>query len=247
MSKTYLLVICLLAASFTGCLADDTSDSIEQDENTEKETIEPVGTHNNETDDYDVLIGEIQNLTDEIEELNSQIDVLSEDLQSLESYRYNPPENSSHIVNAWQCALEYNEQNESSGTNDFCGIFPAFELIKEGNVITVNLQGLWLSDNIYYNSSVNCSSDLPRIEFYNVDGVVIFDFAGQYSVSSSFVEKNSEGCNWTDQYASTGGNIEYSNLGLWNSLKFSLPEETARMEITGRLHGNQVFEHFTFE
>ena len=73
MSKAYLLVICLLAASFTGCLADDTSDSIEQDENTEKETIEPVGTNNNETDDYDVLIGEIQNLTDEIEELNGQM------------------------------------------------------------------------------------------------------------------------------------------------------------------------------
>ena len=239
MSKAYLLVICLLAASFTGCLADD---------EIEEQKITPVGTDDGSDDeDYDELVSEIANLTEQIEELNSQIDVLSEDLQSLESYRYNPPENSSHTVNAWQCALEYDEQNESSGTNDFCGIFPAFELIKEGNVITVNLQGLWLSDNIYYNSSVNCSSDLPRIQFYNVDGVVIFDFAGQYSVSSSFVEKNSEGCNWTDQYASTGGNIEYSNLGLWNSLKFSLPEETARMEITGGLHGNQVFEHFTFE
>ena len=239
MSKAYLLVICLLAASFTGCLADD---------EIEEQKITPVGTDDGSDDeDYDELVSEIANLTEQIEELNSQIDVLSEDLQSLESYRYNPPENSSHIVNAWQCALEYDEQNESTGTNDFCGIFPAFELIKEGNVITVNLQGLWLSDNIFYNSSVNCSSDLPRIEFYNVDGVVIFDFAGQYSVSSSFVEKNSEGCNWTDQYASTNeNNIEYSNLGLWNSLKFSLPEETARMEITGGLHGNQVFEHFTF-
>ena len=239
MSKAYLLVICLLAASFTGCLADD---------EIEEQKITPVGTDDGSDDeDYDELVSEIANLTEQIEELNSQIDVLSEDLQSLESYRYNPPENSSHIVNAWQCALEYDEQNESTGTNDFCGIFHAFELIKEGNVITVNLQGLWLSDNIYYNSSVNCSSDLPRIEFYNVDGVVIFDFAGQYSVSSSFVEKNSEGCNWTDQYASTNeNNIEYSNLGLWNSLKFSLPEETARMEITGGLHGNQVFEHFTF-
>ena len=239
MSKAYLLVICLLAASFTGCLADD---------EIEEQKITPVGTDDGSDDeDYDELVSEIANLTEQIEELNSQIDVLSEDLQSLESYRYNPPENSSHIVNAWQCALEYNEQNESSGTNDFCGIFPAFELIKEDNVVTINYQGLWLSENIYYNSSVNCSSDLPRIHFYNVDGVVIFDFAGQYSVSSSFVEKNSEGCNWTDQYASTNeNNIEYSNLGLWNSLKFSLPEETARMEITGGLHGNQVFEHFTF-
>ena len=76
---------------------------------------------------------------------------------------------------------------------------------------------------------------------------LFFSFSSiHFCVSSSFVEKSSEGCNWTDQYASTGDNIEYSDLGLWNSLKFSLPEETARMEITGALHGNQVFEHFTF-
>ena len=42
MSKAYLLVICLLAASFTGCLGsnepEDESPTIEED------TIEPVGT-----------------------------------------------------------------------------------------------------------------------------------------------------------------------------------------------------------
>jgi hypothetical protein len=99
MSKAYLLVVCLLAASFTGCLADDTPDLIEQEDNNEDETIEPVGTHNNETDDYGVLIGEIQNLTDEIEELNGQIDILSEDLENLseiiDASTYKPPANSS--------------------------------------------------------------------------------------------------------------------------------------------------------
>ena len=245
MNKAYLLVVCMLAASFTGCLSDNTSD-LEEQQNTEEETIEPVGNHNNETHDYDILIGEIQNLTDEIEDLNKQIDILSEDLQSLESYRYNPPENSNHTVSAWQCSLEYNEQNVSYGISDFCGIFPAFELIKEGNFITVNYKGLWLSEDIYYNSSVNCSMDLPIIEFYNVDGVIIFEFMDQYSASSSFVEKNSEGCSWTDQFASEASNIEKSNLNLWNSLKFSLPEETARMMIAGGIEGYTVFEHFTF-
>ena len=75
MNKAYLLVICVLAASFTGCLSDDTS-NLEEQQNTEDETIEPVGTHNNETHDYDILIGEIQNLTDEIEELRLEIEEL---------------------------------------------------------------------------------------------------------------------------------------------------------------------------
>ena len=98
MNKAYLLVICVLAASFTGCLSDDTSD-LEEQQNTEEETIEPVGNHNNETHDYDILIGEIQNLTDEIEGLNGQIDSLSEDLEKLseiiDASTYKPPVNSS--------------------------------------------------------------------------------------------------------------------------------------------------------
>ena len=39
MNKAYLLVVCLLAASFTACLSDDTSD-LEEQQNTEDETIE---------------------------------------------------------------------------------------------------------------------------------------------------------------------------------------------------------------
>ena len=98
MNKAYLLVVCMLAASFTGCLSDDTS-NLEEQQNTEDETIEPVGNHNNETHDYDVLIGEIQNLTDEIDNLNEQIDILSEDLEKLsdiiDASTYKPPANSS--------------------------------------------------------------------------------------------------------------------------------------------------------
>ena len=68
MSKAYLLVICLFFASLSGCITDDEledkSPSIQDDD-----MIEPVGTGNNETDDYDELIAEIQNLTNEIAEL----------------------------------------------------------------------------------------------------------------------------------------------------------------------------------
>ena len=245
MNKAYLLVVCMLAASFTGCLSDDTSD-LEEQQNAEDGAVEPVGNHNNETHDYDILIGEIQNLTDEIDNLNEQIDILSEDLQSLESYRYNPPQNSSHVVNAWHCSLEINEQNVTAGINDFCGIFPALEIKKDGDFITVNYKGLWLSEDIYYNASVNCSTDLPGIKFYNVDGVMIYHFVGKYSVYSPFVEKSSEGCSWTEQFTSEASNLEYSDLDLWNSLKFSLPEETARIEIQGGIHGYTAFEHFTF-
>ena len=58
MSKAYLLVICLFFASLSGCITDDEledkSPTTEDDD-----TIEPVGTGNNETDDYDELIAEI--------------------------------------------------------------------------------------------------------------------------------------------------------------------------------------------
>ena len=64
MSKAYLLVICLFFASLSGCIdeLEEKSPTTEDDD-----TIEPVGTGNNETDDYDELIAEIQNLTNGIE------------------------------------------------------------------------------------------------------------------------------------------------------------------------------------
>ena len=71
MSKVYILAICLLAASFTGCLSDDTSESIEQEQNTD-ETIEPVGTDNNETEEYwyDELIAEVNSLKSQIDNMS---------------------------------------------------------------------------------------------------------------------------------------------------------------------------------
>ena len=94
MSKVHILAICLLAASFTGCLGGEVGEEPTKTQSTEEETTKPAENNDNETNDIDELVSEIQNLTDEIEELNNQIDVLSEDLQSLETYRYNPLENS---------------------------------------------------------------------------------------------------------------------------------------------------------
>ena len=81
MNNAYLLVICVLAASFTGCLSDDSSD-LEEQQNTEDETIEPVGTDNNETEEYwyNELIAEVENLTDEVKSLKSEINNMMYDL-----------------------------------------------------------------------------------------------------------------------------------------------------------------------
>ncbi|MFL2926427.1 MAG: thrombospondin type 3 repeat-containing protein [Candidatus Poseidoniales archaeon] len=76
MNKTYLLILCLLSTSFVGCLDTD-----------EDETLEPLGTDENNESSYDGLKAEIKNLTNEIEKLH-------DDLKSLESYQYNPPEES---------------------------------------------------------------------------------------------------------------------------------------------------------
>ena len=126
MNKAYLLVICVLAASFTGCLSDDTSD-LEEQQNTEDETIEPVGTHNNETHDYDILIGEIQNLTDEIEELRLEI-------EELQASDYQPPENSNFTINNYE---------QWYGGNDELNwkITPDIRYTKEGNTLIMEYMG----------------------------------------------------------------------------------------------------------
>jgi len=86
-----MLVICLLATSFTGCLG---SDDIVDEVPVEEETIEPVGTgdnggndttyyyYNNDTyyvngTDYLELISQVENLTVEVEELTIEVEDLT--------------------------------------------------------------------------------------------------------------------------------------------------------------------------
>ena len=116
MSKVYFFVLVLLSASFSGCLSNEPEAQSIEDQ--DEETIEPVGTGNNDTEDYDELITEIANLTDQIEELNEQIEVLSNDLQSLEYYQYNPSDNSTISIYRY-----YNEE-----------LILLFNVTKNGNV-----------------------------------------------------------------------------------------------------------------
>lgn len=226
MNKAYLLVICLLAASFTGCLSDDTS-NLEEQQNTEDETIEPVGTHNNETHDYDILIGEIQNLTDEIDNLNEQIDILSEDLQSLESYRYNPPENSSKIISGWSCRSV--EGDEPNTAKQVCGVHNVIEIIKRGNNVTITYIGEradnnYLGGHVYgQNATANCTSEGFAIQFINSEGTVIANYPytqGRYFRADSSWQVNNE----CDLLAYDDEFEDY-----WSSKSIILPEEPVRI------------------
>ena len=87
---------------------------------------------------------------------------------------------------------------------------------------------------------------MPRIEFYNVDGVLIFQFYTYISSMSQFVERNEDGCSFTEDYYGSNGYESYGKLSLWKSLKFTLPEETARIAISGGISGYEVGGHFTF-
>ena len=239
MNKAYLLVVCLLAASFTGCLSNDTS-NLEEQQNTEDETIEPVGTHNNETHDYDILIGEIQNLTDEIDNLNEQIDILSEDLQSLESYRYNPPENSSKILTSYRCMYEHNV------SKSVCKYDEELEIIKEGNKITLvyigaRIDGGMVSEDVYSNtSSINCTREAIPLTFMDSAGVTIGNYP--YSVARFFEADSS----WNVH--NECGIIDYNadENDYWSSMSIVLPEEPVRVSY-GNFNGGVHGASFTFE
>ena len=98
MNKAYLLVVCLLAASFTGCVDspddDDLTSEIEQLTNQNKNLNELLTNQTanndalnsdiaklneqlaNQTDDNDDLTSEIANLTAQIQSLNERISIL---------------------------------------------------------------------------------------------------------------------------------------------------------------------------
>tara|TARA_B100001094_G_C17922670_1_gene666731 strand:+ start:115 stop:792 length:678 start_codon:yes stop_codon:yes gene_type:complete len=160
MNKAYLLVICLLAASFTGCLSDDTSD-LEEQQNTEDETIEPVGNHNNETDDYDMLIGELQNLTNEIEELGLEI-------KELQESEYQPPENSNFTIYTY--SKRYDENNTA-----YKLATPNFQFFKEGNTLIIEYAGPSQHTDYYAKQDTDlfCTDSWPSLYVYNSDGVII--------------------------------------------------------------------------
>jgi len=209
MSKAYLLVVCLLAASFTGCLADDTSDSIEQGENTEEETIEPVGTHNNETDDYwyDILNAEVQNLTNEVEELNDQISILQEEIENLsetiDASTYKPPANSSaSFTTVGSSYANY-------------GMEIDIQMINETTII-LNMSSLNPQYQVNYENAV--------IAFYNFYGGVIqfgevrdlYDYCEYREIAHNY-DENGTFINYSFDYAWSEGKTDICDAGIPSS------------------------------
>ena len=149
MNKSYLLVICLLAASFTGCLGSD--DIVDEVPVEEEETIEPVGTgdnsgnetnnyyYNNDTyyvngTDYLELISQVENLTVVVEELTHEVKVLTDAIEEMQSSKYDVPENSSIII------YDYDTYNDDDGEEQY-KLTPRYEFIKSGNTITIEYLG----------------------------------------------------------------------------------------------------------
>ena len=212
MNKAYLLVVCVLAASFTGCLSDDNSE-LEEQQNTEEEIIEPVGTNNNETDDNDVLIREIQNLTYEIEELNDQVNILQEEIENLsetiDTSTYKPPANSS---------ISFTTPVSHSVNN------PVYHKIEIAmlNETTIILSKSLLNptnESLYYPRNDEWVSS--AISFYNYHGAVIqfgkvaeiYDYCSYHQVSYNFDRDDGSLINITEGYVYSGGKTEICDDG----------------------------------
>ena len=224
MNKAYLLVVCMLAASFTGCLSDNTSD-LEEQQNTEEETIEPVGTHNNETEDYGVLIGEIQNLTDEIEELRLEI----EELQASE---YQPPENSNFTIN------DYDDVYDGDG-NKYWKVTPQYRYIKEGHTLIIEYLGpepSGYNTNWDFNETeLYCDDRFPNLVVYNANGVVIDSLVGRYS---DYADGNYEIENLCENnYVDNGDYADFNGFDYWSRMTKTFDEEPVRIGLDGMPSG----------
>ena len=226
-----MLVICLLAASFTGCLG---SDDIEPSIVEEEDTIEPVGTgdnggnetnnynetnhyyYNNDTyyvngTDYLELISQVENLTAEVEALRLEI-------EEMQSSKYNVPANSSIWIH------DQHAENRD------------YEIIKNGSTITVEYRGDILNNFNYWNATYprNCTIFTPSLSFYNVDGVMIKSFHGDSTGYHLWHEAYGEF--WMDgveiirecslDYISSGSDIRQ----YWSTIVITLPEEPVRVD-----------------
>lgn len=229
MNKSYLLVICLLAASFTGCLG---SDDIVDEVPVEEETIEPVGTgdnggnetnnyyYNNDTyyvngTDYLELISQVENLTAEVEALRLEI-------EEMQSSKYDVPENSSILIDRFS--------------------YRDFEIIKTGNIVTLEYRGAQAFPNLFNTSAPrNCTHQdysWPSIIFSNVDGIKIMSLATTYALvhqdtgelwEQDGVEIIRE-CAILEDYQNT----PYDTLNeYWSTIVITLPEEPVRVQIDG--------------
>jgi len=234
MSKAYLLVICLLAASFTGCLgSDDTEEEIpveEEEETEQEELIVPVGTgdnggnetnnyyYNNETNynnetyfvnatDYFELVSHVENLTTEVKALRLAI-------EEMQSSKYDVAENSTMII----YHVVENVSGQSSGGERH--VEPLYGITKEGNTITVEYLGV-SKGNVEANSPANCTSHGPGLTFYGHDDNVITSITtGSIDALSFGLNENVEVFMECEHTGSNNQPYDY-----WSSMIITLPEE----------------------
>jgi len=253
-----MLVICLLAASFTGCL--DSDDIVDEVPVEEEETIEPVGmgdndgnettyVYDNETNnyysdndnyyvngtDYLELISQVENLTVSVEELTTEVKELTEVLEEMQSSKYDVPENSSIWINgsAWMSDDNYVNLD--------------WEIIKNGSVITIEFWGDLRQNpddlpNTYINASSprNCTNlAFPTLSFYREDGVMITGLVGE-AWDNNGGSDGDGGEFWREdvevirectlaENAPTTQRIE----SYWSTIIITLPEEPVRIATSG--------------
>ena len=228
MNKSYMLVICLLAASFTGCLG---SDDIVDEVPVEEETIEPVGMedndgngtnnyyYNNDTyyvngTDYLELISQVENLTVSVEELTTEVKELTEVLEEMQSSKYDVPENSTYTL--------YNYHDAS---------LAEYEIIKSGNVVTVNYIGPYHAppQRWSYNdtSPVNCTDVTYQFRFENADGLTIASYSND--VPSYRGREEVQVLMECDSLVTIDGSGGPESYSIWSSMIITLPEEPVRV------------------
>ena len=233
MNKSYVLVICLLAASFTGCLGSD--DIVDEVPVEEEETIEPVGTgdnggnetnnyyYNNDTyyvngTDYLELISQVENLTVAVEELTHEVKVLTDAIEEMQSSKYDVLENSSMII------YHVVENESASQATDPRHVEPLYEIIKEGNTITVNYLGA-SGGSVIPHSPSNCTSVYPYLTFYGHDDEIIMNIPSSIDALSFGLHENIEvfmDCEVADE--------DHQWYDFWSSMVITLPEEPVRVQ-----------------
>lgn len=250
MSKAYLLVICLLFASFSGCITDDEPEEkspIEDDETVEEDdTIEPVGqaehnnTSSNDTYNYDntenhyyfnnesYYFNETNylELISAIEVLTDEVEKLRMEIEEMKSSGYDAPENST---------IEIKNSNSKQDDNGewYIEIMPQYNITKNGNTVTVVYVG---PQNSGSPLSGTCTSANPFFRFENADGVPIAAIAGGRDdwLARGFEVTNE--CEWDE-------NDNNDRTDYWTTVTFTFSEEPVRMYTNSYYEGPK----YTFE
>ena len=253
MNKSYMLVICLLAASFTGCLG---SEDIEPSIVKEEDTIEPVGTgdnggnetnnynetnhyfYNNDTyyvngTDYLELISQVENLTAEVEDLTIEVEELTEVLEEMQSSKYDVPENSS--ISIYYSTTKFDDDGQ-----EYLHTIPQFEIIKSGNTLTIEYMGPknsinGVNSNYFLTTPRNCTSSVPDLTVLTVDSNVIMSMPG---TMKNYIERGFTAvaeCTVDPDFENNVDNMwEY-----WTTITMTFAEEPVRIHIIG--------QEYTFE